>query len=442
MRALRGVDFAIYPGEVQALVGENGAGKSTLIKILTGAVTPDEGAIFVSGRRCGSLSVAEAKSAGIAAIYQQPSLFPELSVAENLALHLHASQSGVIGWQKRRSRAAELLARVGANISPDRLAESLSLPEQQLVEIAKALGADARVLIMDEPTASLSEADGKRLFALIRGLRAQGRGIVYISHRLEELPLIADRVTVLRDGEWIASQPIEEMDRPALIRAMAGREVSQVFPKRHAQPGDIALESDGILVRRGEILGIAGLVGSGRTEWAQRIFFAHRDGIVAYVPEDRRRHGVIGAMTVAENVTLASLQRLRLDFAGEQSLAEEYRGRLEIKAASVDVAVDTLSGGNAQKVALARWLATSPKVLLLDEPTQGVDVGAKAEIHRLMSDLATQGMAIVMISSELPEILGMSDRIAVMREGRIVATINREDASQDRILSLMLGVAA
>jgi rhamnose transport system ATP-binding protein len=347
------------------------------------------------------------------------------------------------------------------------------MPEQQIVEIAKAIGADAKILILDEPTASLTEPEVESLFGVIQTLRAQGVGIVYISHRLEEIAAIADRVTVLRDGHSIATRGMSEVDRAELIRLMVGREVSAIFPKREVAIGAPVLETRNLRgvslsVRAGEILGMAGLVGSGRTEFAEALFGicpdptgeillrgqrvriaepadAIRHGI-GYVPEDRRQHGVVLDMPIAANASLASLpavsRRGLIDAARERSLARDFVKRLQIKTASLYAEAGSLSGGNQQKVALARWLAIRPAVLILDEPTQGVDVGSKSEIHRLMVDLAGQGVAIIMISSELPEILGMSDRVAVMHGGRLAAILGRGEATQDRILHLALGVAA
>jgi rhamnose transport system ATP-binding protein len=478
VHALKGASLELRAGEVHALIGENGAGKSTLIKIITGAVEADGGEIQIDGTTVTHNSPRAAKQLAIAAIYQQPALFPELSVAENIALGMEeGSFWSRVDWRHRRQRAVELLARIGAKIKPETDAGDLSMPQQQLVEIARALGGEARILIMDEPTASLSEEDTQSLFALIRELRAQDVGIVYISHRLEELPLIADRVTVLRDGCTIDTRLMSEVDRQQLIQLMVGRELSAVFPKKMVQVGDLVLElrelgcsASGIhdinlAVRSGEIVGVAGLVGAGRTELARTIFGltpsdegeillrgkplkiesagqAISQGI-AYVPEDRRRHGVILDLSIRANMTLGSLNKLSrwgaLDFAREKEIAAEYTGRLGIKTPAIFAPVASLSGGNQQKVALSRWLITNPSVLILDEPTQGIDVGAKSEIHALMTELATQGVAIVMISSELPEILGMSDRVAVMYGGTIVATLDRADATQQKILALALG---
>jgi rhamnose transport system ATP-binding protein len=481
VHALKGVDFDLSPGEVHALIGENGAGKSTLIKVMTGAVQPDSGVLLVSGRAAANYDPSVARSLGIAAIYQQPALFPHLSVAENLALGLETGGFWRrIDWKARKRRTLELIESVGAHIEPDRLVSTLSMPEQQLVEIAKAVGADARIFIMDEPTASLTEKEVTTLFELIRNLRRRGVGLVYISHRLEEVSTLADRITILRDGESVATVSASEVDRPAMIRMMVGRELSTVFPKRDVPIADVALEirhlgnrSRGLhdvslSVRRGEILGIAGLVGSGRTELAETLFgltpadtgeivigsvpveiHSPADAIksgIAYVPEDRRQHGVVLALSITANASLANLDSVSthklIDGSKERAQAGHYVHQLRIKTESVESDAGTLSGGNQQKVALARWLATNPSVLILDEPTQGVDVGSKSEIHTLMMDLLESGLAIIMISSELPEILGMSDRIVVMRRGAISGILSRQEATQAKIMSLALGESA
>jgi rhamnose transport system ATP-binding protein len=481
VQALKGVSFDLEAGEVHALVGENGAGKSTLIKVVTGAHAPDEGTLEVGGQLIERNDPVRARALGIAAIYQQPALFPDLTVAENLALGLEpAGPWRPVRWGERRARARRLLDRIGAEIDPEAEVRRLTMPEQQLVEIARALGADARVLIMDEPTASLSDKEVALLFRAIRELKAQGVGIIYISHRLEELPQVADRVTALRDGALVGTRRMGEVSRGDLIRMMVGRELSAVFPKADVPIGDVVLDVRGLGcrasgvrdvtldVRAGEILGLAGLVGAGRTELARVLFgltpadsgeirlrgrpvAVHSPAQavalgIAYVPEDRRHHGVIPEMSVAANATLATLYAISahglLDTARERRVAAELVDRLGVKAASLEAPVGDLSGGNQQKVALARWLAASPSVLILDEPTQGVDVGAKAEIHRLMGELAGRGLAIVMISSELPEVLGMSDRIAVMHGGTIVGTLDRAGATQEAILELALGHAA
>ncbi len=454
--ALRDASFDLERGEIHALVGENGAGKSTLIKILTGAVKTDAGDIRMDEILITDNSPQEARALGIVAIYQQPALFPDLTVAENIAL---ASESGgpwrVLDLQRRMTRARDVLKRIGARIDASALVARLSMAEQQLVEIARALQAKARVLILDEPTASLTAQESDRLFVILRDLRSEGVGIIYISHRLEELFQIADRVTVLRDGVAIGTEQMGAVDRPKMIRMMVGRELAAVFPKRVVPIGDIALETDGLTVRRGEIVGLAGMVGSGRTEFAEGLFGLRGSRVVrvnghkhvvssvgqaialgiAYVPEDRRRNGLIMDMPVAPNITLADLAGMFLRPGRERAIAEKYCTRLQVKTASVMAQVKTLSGGNQQKVSLGRWLATNPKVLILDEPTQGIDVGAKAEIHQQMCTLAGEGIAILMISSELPEVLGMCDRIAVMHERKIVRIFDRADATPEDILA-------
>jgi rhamnose transport system ATP-binding protein len=478
VQALSGANFELRRGEIHALIGENGAGKSTLVKIITGALDSDSGWIELDGQPIADNSPRRARSLGVSAIYQQPALFAELSVAENIALGQEpGGRSWRINWGARRRRAAELLAQVGARIDPDVEAGDLTMPQQQLVEIARALATDAKLMILDEPTASLSEEDTQNLFRLLRRLRSQGVGMIYISHRLEELPIIADRVTILRDGRSIETLEISEVNRQELIRLMVGRELSAVFPVRAGKPGRVVLEllelgcsetevkRVNLQVRAGEIVGVAGLVGAGRTALARVLFgltpadegevriegrpvvldspsaaIAHA---IAYLPEDRRRHGVIPEMSIASNISLASIDRLsrfgKLDLRRERQIAADFAERFSIKAPAIFSPVAILSGGNQQKVALSRWLSIEPSILILDEPTQGIDIGAKAEIHSLICKLADEGAAVMMISSDLPEILGMSDRIAVMREGTIVAVVDREEATSELILGLALG---
>lgn len=478
VHALKDASFELNSGEVHALVGENGAGKSTLIKIITGAVLHDGGVLYLNDEEIRENSPALSKSRGIAAIYQQPALFPELTVAENIAIGQEKTGFlGIVDWKARRRIARELLDRVGAKIDTETIASDLSMPQQQLVEIARALGSDAKVLIFDEPTASLSEEDTQNLFRVIRELREEGVGMIYISHRLEELPVIADRVTVLRDGLTIGTEEMADVTSEQLIKLMVGRELSAVFPKREVMIGDtifelkdlgsreVGIKNINLSVRAGEIVGVAGLIGAGRTELAKAIFgivesdegeillrgktmsFGHPseaiDVGIAYLPEDRRKHGVVLDFPISANITLASLKKLSgfggMDFGREKEIAADYTRRLGVKTPAIFSAVSTLSGGNQQKVALSRWLMTQPSVLILDEPTQGIDVGAKAEIHELMMELAEQGVAILMISSELPEVLGMSDRVAVMKGGTIVKIFDRAEATQDKILSVALG---
>jgi rhamnose transport system ATP-binding protein len=478
VRALRDVSFDLRPGEVHALVGENGAGKSTLIRIMTGAERADSGTLTVAGREVHHMDPGIARALGIAAIYQQPSLFPDLSVAENIALSLEAGSAWHrVDWKARHRRAAGLLDRIGASIDPSRLVATLTMPEQQIVEISKAIGSDARIVIMDEPTASLAEREVERLFDVIARLRRSGVGIIYISHRLDEIFAVADRITVLRDGHTVSTCDAAGVTRAALIDLMVGRALGDIFARQPVAPGPVALEVRGLSsraagvrditlsVRAGEILGLAGLVGSGRTQLAETLFglrpaetgeIAVRgvpvriaspvDAIeagIAYLPEDRRQHGVVLDMSVAANTSMASLgavsRRGLIDAGLERRRALEYVDRFAIKTESVLADVSSLSGGNQQKVALARWLATGPAVLILDEPTQGVDVGSKAAIHELMQRLTEQGLAVIMISSELPEILGMSDRIAVMRAGCIRGVLSRDEASPSAVLAMALG---
>jgi len=479
VQALKGVSFDLREGEVHALVGENGAGKSTLIKVLTGAIAPDAGEIVLRGERISDNTPAKARALGISVIYQQPALFPDLSVAENIAIAAESSKPfRRVDWPARRQHAAELLERIGSKISPDVRAAELSMPEQQMVEIAKAIDANAQILIMDEPTASLGDQDAANLFRLVNELRAKGTAIIYISHRFEELFLLANRVTVLRDGISIQTSGMSEVTNADLIRLMVGRELDTVFPKHQTRLGETAFEvrnvscsrlgvkNTSLQIRRGEILGLAGLVGSGRTQLAEALFgltpidsgevlvngqpltiHSPVDAVkagIAYVPEDRRKHGVILDLSVAVNSTLASLGKISsssglLNSATERQLANDSIAKLGVKAPSSDTLAKNLSGGNQQKVALARWLMTDPKVLILDEPTQGIDVGAKSEIYHLIGRLAESGLAILMISSETPEILGLSDRIAVMSQGEIVGVFSRSEASPQLILEMALG---
>ncbi|MBS0664372.1 MAG: sugar ABC transporter ATP-binding protein [Verrucomicrobia bacterium] len=479
VRALRGVSFELRAGEVHALLGENGAGKSTLIKVATGAHAPDAGHLVIGGRRLARLDPASARVHGIACIYQQPALFPDLTVAENLALRLEPPQlARRVDRAGRRRRAAELLQRIGAALPPEAEVRNLSMPEQQLVEIASALGAGARIVIMDEPTASLTQREQVRLFQTVRTLREAGAGIIYISHRLDEIFELADRVTILRDGASVGTRVAGELSEAELIRLMVGREMNSLFPPPLGPVGDTVLELRAVgcraagvrdvslTVRAGEVLGLAGLVGAGRTELAGVLFgltpadageillggrsvtidsprtaLAHG---LAYVPEDRRRHGVVLELPVAQNITLAAHRTL---FPGgwlrsgvERKLAGEFIARFAIRTAGPGAPVASLSGGNQQKVALARWLATAPRVLILDEPTQGVDVGAKGEIHRLIRELAARGLAVLLISSDLPEILGMSDRIGVMRGGTI-ADVLPGTAAAPEVMAAALGTA-
>ncbi len=478
VRALRGVSFELLPGEVHALLGENGAGKSTLIKIITGAHQPDGGTLVVAGEEVHHLTPSKARELGIACIYQQPALFPDLTVAENIGLRL--KKTGLfsrVSWTGQRTRATELLHRIGAEISPDAEVQSLSMPEQQLVEIACALGSGARIVVMDEPTASLTQKEQHLLFKVVRDLRDSGVGVIYISHRLEEIFALADRVTVLRDGESVGTNTVDSLNESQMIKLMVGREVSSIYPPSESEPGKTVLSlknlgctESGVSgvtldVRAGEIVGMAGLVGAGRTELARTLFgitpadsgeillngerisiHSPREAIargIAYVPEDRRRHGVILEMPISQNMTMAIQPTLFpggwLRLNAETLLAREFIRDLGIKTSGPDAPGGSLSGGNQQKVSVARWLATKPKLLILDEPTQGVDVGAKSEIHKVIRQLAKEGLAVLMISSDLPEVLGMSDRVAVMRGGRLVEIIAKENADAHSVMAAALG---
>lgn len=481
VHALKGVSLALNRGEVHALAGENGAGKSTLIKILAGAVEPDSGQLFLHQQPIVHNSPRRARQLGIGIVSQQPTLFPDLSVTENIVLSNESNSPWMrVKWKARRDISKALLERVGARFSPDAVAGSLSAPEQQLVEIAKALGGHPSVLILDEPTATLGEQDADNLFRIVRGLQAEQTTIVYVTHRFDELFRLADRVTVLRDGECVVTSPVCELTRNELVSLMVGREVSDVFPTRDIQPGKMALEVKhltardsglndvSLQVRSGEIVGLAGLIGSGRTQFAECLFGLRpidsgeifvegrrveirspREAIancLAYVPEDRRKHGLILQMDIAANTTLACLNKISrnklLNFEIESRAAEDFSRRMRVKSPSVKTIAQNLSGGNQQKVALARWLMTEPKILILDEPTQGIDVGAKAEIYMLMNELADRGMAILMISSDMNEILGMSDRIVVMSKGEITGEVSRSDASAETVLHFALGHSA
>jgi ABC-type sugar transport system ATPase subunit len=477
VQALREINFELARGEVHALLGENGAGKSTFTKIVTGVLTPDSGELWIEGNRIEQFTPDHARSLGVAAIYQQPLLFPHLTVAENIAVSLERGGSGwTVDWSSRYEQAERLTEQLGAKIDPHRLAGSLSMAEQQLIEIAKAVGSNARILFMDEPTALLTEREVNNLFRIVANLRSQGVGIVYISHRLEEIQTVADRVTVLRDGQTIGCRDARSVRREELISLMVGRSVSSIYPKRIVPIRDTVLSVSGLSnpqyglrditfsVREGEILGFAGLIGSGRTELAKTLFgLSPNDSPVTicgrqqridsvkkaielglgYLPEDRRQHGLITEMSVAQNISMADMKNVSrrgmLDYVKENTLAEAFVSKLSIKTSSVQSSCSLLSGGNQQKVALARWMAIHPRIMILDEPTQGVDVGSKAEIHQMITAMAESGVAIILISSELPEIVGMCDRVAVFHDKTIAAILTRSEATQENIMTLAFG---
>ncbi|WP_028642826.1 sugar ABC transporter ATP-binding protein [Nocardioides sp. URHA0020] len=470
--ALRSGSLAVAPGSIHALVGENGAGKSTLVKIVAGVHRRDSGVVRLHGNDVDFGSTAESKSAGVAVIYQEPTLFPDLSVTENIFMGRQP-----VGRSRRIDRAAMyaeatgLFQRLGVAIDPRRPARGLSIADQQIIEIAKAISLDASVLVMDEPTAALSGVEVDRLFAVARSLRDEGRALVFISHRFDEVFALCDTVTVMRDGEYVSTDAVAETSVEQIVSRMVGREVAELFPKTPAEIGDVVLDVAGLSstgtfhdisfnVRAGEIVGLAGLVGAGRSEIARAVFgvdgydagTVHLGGVavppqkpraaikagMAFVPEDRRKQGLVTESSVARNV--AGVIRGRLTHAGLLTSADENRaagpwaGRLEVKTSALDMTATTMSGGNQQKVVLAKWLSTEPQLLIIDEPTRGIDVGTKAEVHRLLSDLAGEGLAILMISSELPEVLGMADRVIVVCEGRITAELSRADATPETVM--------
>lgn len=472
VHALDDVQMTVYSGEVHALLGENGAGKSTLIKTMTGVHQPDSGAIYLHGQAVTFAGPREARQHGIGAIYQEPSLFPDLDIAENIMAGRQPTRAGRVDWRAMYAEAGKLLQQLGVNLDPRTKARNLSVAQQQAVEIARALSLDAQLLIMDEPTSSLTLNEVDDLFRIVRQLRKAGVAIIFISHRLEELFAIADRVTVLRDGRYVGTRAMAGVQTDDLIQMMVGRTVGDLFPKQQAPRGELRLEVRNLTapgkfedvsfaLRAGEILGLAGLVGAARTDVARALFGIEplQGGTVridgrpvtirspqqamklglGFVPEDRQHHGLVLPMTIAANITLPILARFAtagwLRQRQAKQAATSAAQRLEVKSAGIDQKAQELSGGNQQKVVLAKWLETGPRILILDEPTRGIDVGTKAAVHQLMSDLANQGVAILMISSELPEILGMSDRILVMREGRITGEFTRAEATQEKIMA-------
>jgi rhamnose transport system ATP-binding protein len=475
--AVQGVSFRLYPGEAHALVGENGAGKSTIVKMLAGVHQPDTGTLLVGGRETVFHGPADAKAAGIAVIYQEPTLFPDLSVAENIAMgNQPLTRLRQIDRRTMNATAVTLFQRLGVHLDPGRPARGLSIADQQIVEIAKALSSEARVLVMDEPTAALSAVEVERLFAVVRSLRDEGAAIMFISHRFEEITALCERVTIMRDGKLVATELVADLTVDDMIRRMVGRDLSALFPKQDVEAGDVVLEVAGLTragvfsditfsVRAGEIVALAGLVGSGRSEVMQAVFGVdpYDSGTVtvggrrlkpgspraamaagmALVPEDRRQQGLVMELSVERNVTLPrarKLARLGLLYGtAERDSASTWTRRLQTKLGRLSDPVGTLSGGNQQKVVLAKWLSTGPRLLIVDEPTRGIDVGTKAEVHRLMSSLAADGIAIVMVSSELPEVLGMADRVVVLREGRVAAELTRAEATEESVMYAAMG---
>lgn len=476
--ALNDVQFDLRPGEVHCLVGENGAGKSTLMKILAGAQPMDSGAVYLSGQEIKILNPHHAQQLGISMIYQEFNLSPFLSVAENIFLGREPrfGRSPFVNWPKMYNDAREILSRIKVDLDVRKPVNELSVAQQQMVEIGKAISFNAKIIVMDEPSATLTEHELKALFELIATLKKKDIGLIYISHRLEEIFEIGDRVTVMRDGEYIGTEPVAGLTRDDIIRMMVGRELKDEFPKEVFAPGESKLRVENLTrkgafenitfeVHAGEIVGLTGLVGAGRTEVARAIFGADKidggkiylDGEQAVVrspqdaisrgigllTEDRKGQGLVLGMTVRENTTLANLRAvvkwLFIDRRKEKTAAQKYVKDLQIKTPSIEQVVQNLSGGNQQKVVLAKWLFTRSKILIFDEPTRGIDVGAKVEIYKLMNDLARGGVSILMISSELPEVLGMCDRILVMHEGRLAGELTRQEATQELIMRCATG---
>ena len=475
VQALDDVSLDIRPGEIHAVAGENGAGKSTLMKLLSQLERPSEGDIHIEGKPVRFRNPRYAQRLGIAMVHQEFALAPHLSVAENLALGREQSHAGLIVRGSEKKRARELLDRVKLDVNPSRKVSSLSVADQQRVEIAKALAVDAKVVIMDEPTATLTEPEIEDLFELIEELKSDGIAIFYISHRLDEVTRIADRVTVMRDGEVVETLEKGDFDEPKLVKLMVGREIDNLYPKAEAEIGDVVLRVEGVTrpgvlhdcsfeVRAGEIVGFAGLIGAGRTELARAVFAADpiaagrieldgrelklrspSDAIAAgigYLTEDRKGDGLAMQLPVGHNITLARIpgKGIWINRRAEREAGERRREQLDIRTPSLSRPVEALSGGTQQKVVVARWLEADARVLFFDEPSRGIDVGAKSEMFKLMGELAANGRAIVMISSYLPELINMCDRIVVLRDGRTVGELNRDEFDEERIMALASGV--
>lgn len=477
VKALSQVNLEVKKGEVHALLGENGAGKSTLLKILAGAYTKDEGEIYIGGKKVESMSPKLAEQLGISIIYQEFSSLPHLSVAENIFLGRQPrKRNGLIDWKKCYEDSSALLTRVGLAIDPRIPVSRLKVAQQQMVEIAKALSKEARIIVMDEPTAPLTQKEIDNLFAVIRELKRQQVSVIYVSHRLAEIREICDCITVLRDGCYVGSSRVKDVEIKDMIRMMVGRELKDMYPKSKAQMGKPVLEVShlsteeklhdiSLTVHQGEILGIAGLVGAGRTELVRAVFGADQrisgtiaiDGVqtdiccpgdaiskkISLVPEDRKKQGLVLMMNVKENTTLASLKKLirwgKMNLRREEETAEAYREKLRIATPGIYETVANLSGGNQQKVVLGKWLCADCNLLMIDEPTRGIDVGAKVEIYELMKELVEKGLGILMISSEMPELIGVCDRILVMHEGRISGELKRGEFSEEAIMAYAAG---
>ena len=479
VQALIDGSITLYPGEAHALLGENGAGKSTLVKILAGVHQPDSGELVIDGAPQVFAGPAASRAAGVSIIYQEPTLFPDLTVAENIYMGRQPLGAGrAIDRKAMKSATATVFGQLGVALDPDRQARGLSVADQQIVEIAKAISLDARVLVMDEPTAALTAVEVDRLFEVMKTLRARGAAVLFISHRLEEAFASCQRVTIMRDGRFVRTAPITDVTVDDIIRSMVGRDLDSLFPKTETSPGETVLEVKGLnrqgvfgdvnlTVRRGEIVALAGLVGAGRSEVARAIFGIDRttSGTVtmlgrelrggspgeamaagiALVPEDRRQQGLVMDLGIDQNISLASMGRLRrggfIRRRDEARLALTWAKRLQLKFGRIRNPVSTLSGGNQQKVVLGKWLSRQPSLLIIDEPTRGIDVGTKSEVHRLLDQLVHEGMAVLMISSELPEVLGMADRVLVIHEGRITAELSRAEADENTVMRAATGQA-
>ena len=478
VRALNGVRLDLFPGQVTALIGENGAGKSTIVKILTGIYQPDEGTISVNGQETRFPTAQAAGKAGVTAIHQETVLFDELTVAENIFIgHAPRGAFGLIDTRRMEREAARLLSSIGADLDPKQKLRDLGIASKHLVAIARALSIDAQVVIMDEPTAALSHKEIHELYELVDMLKAKGKAILFISHKFDEIFRIADRWTVFRDGQYVDAGLISDVTEAGLVQMMVGREVDQIYPKRPAKIGGPLLqvagyshpsefEDIGFTLHQGEILGFYGLVGAGRSEVMQALFGITKpsrgvckmdakirvlrstaeavDAGIVYVPEDRGRQGAVKGLPIFQNITLPSLSETSragfLRLAEEFKLARDYTQRLDLRAASLDQDIGLLSGGNQQKVVIAKWLATRPRVIILDEPTKGIDIGSKAAVHDFMSELAAEGLAVIMVSSEIPEVLGMSDRVIVMREGRIAAEFSGDAMTPENLVRAAAGI--
>lgn len=476
IKALDGINLNIRQGEVHALIGENGAGKSTLVKILTGVYVPTTGKILYEGKELSFKNAIEAQEAGITAIHQEASMFPELSVVENIFMGHHLKKNGALDWKSMRAKTKDLLHRMEIDLNPDTPVKNLGVAQRHMVEIAKALSIDAKVVIMDEPTSALTLREVEELYKIVRQLKKENKAIVFISHKFEEIKEICDYFTVLRDGKYIGEGSVAETGIDQIVNMMVGRSLDQMFPKSEANIGETVLEVKGLTkagsfkdisfnLKKGEILGFFGLVGAGRSEVMRAIFgidsldrgTIHLKGEevkiknakdamhkgLAFVPEDRQSQGVILEQSLTSNITLPIIDKIsrfgKVNTKEEQENTAKFGRMMEIKAAGWHVNAETLSGGNQQKVVLAKWLATEPEILILDEPTKGIDVGTKAAVHEFISEMASKGLAVIMVSSELPEILGMSDRVVVMHEGIKTREFSREEANSDVIIKAATG---